>query len=313
MRPYKPIRAVAALALMLPAAPEFGRAETFQNVSVRQYKGDKDRRLVERGADLIFDDAARRFILKSKEQPLDVPYDEITKVIFEVTEHMRGMNKKGIFGTLAGGAIVGAVVGGGRVKDHLCYLEHTKGGGSPQPYVIEVARDSIDQVKAKMTTAFSGRVQIIDPLEGEKIEKETLKDLASKHDVKVVKDGPAFRPPAIKPDKALVLVVSPTPSARFAGKGNQVKLHANDRVVAVNKQGTYAFAYLDPGVYVLVAQAENASGLRMNLEAGKDYYLLQNILMGAWKGRAILSRHSKEYVLFEASGAYLSDWQRKDP
>jgi hypothetical protein len=91
-----------------------------------------------------------------------------------------------------------------------------------------------------------------------------------------------------------------------------VKLHANGHVIAVNKQGTYTYAYLDPGEYLLAAQAENASGFRMKMEAGNDYYLLQGILMGNWKGRATLSRHSREYVLFEASGAYLSDWKRKE-
>jgi hypothetical protein len=74
--------------------------------------------------------------------------------------------------------------------------------------------------------------------------------------------------PEIKSDKALVVVVCPSPAARYSGKGNQVKLHANDHVVVVNKMGTYGFAYLDPGEYLLVSQTENASGFQMKLEAG---------------------------------------------
>jgi hypothetical protein len=218
MSRYKSTSLQTAFAAVLATALGLCRAETFENVSVRQSKSDNDRRLVERSADLIFNDATRRLILKSKEQPLDASYDEITKVIFEVTEHMRGMNKKSFLGTLAGGAIVGAVVGGGRVRDHLCYLEYTRKGDAPQPYVIEIAKDSIDQVKVKMNTVFPGRVQISEPLEGEKIEKQTLRDLDSKHDVKIVKHGAPFRPPETKADQALVVVVSPTPSARFAGK-----------------------------------------------------------------------------------------------
>ena len=42
-------------------------------------------------------------------------------------------------------------------------------------------------------------------------------------------------------------------AARESGHGNQYKLHANDKVVAVNKPGTYIFAYLDPGEYVLAS------------------------------------------------------------
>lgn len=57
----------------------------------------------------------------------------------------------------------------------------------------------------------------------------------------------------MKPDKATVVVVCPPLAARNAGFGNQFKLHANDEVVAVNKTGTYSFAYLDPGKYRLIS------------------------------------------------------------
>jgi hypothetical protein len=82
-------------------------------------------------------------------------------------------------------------------------------------------------------------------------------------------------------------------------------------VVAVNKPGTYSFAYLDPGEYVLASQAENANGFKLTLEAGKDYYLLQNTFLGALKARTSLSQQSKEIVLHEISGAGYADWKRK--
>ena len=107
------------------------------------------------------------------------------------------------------------------------------------------------------------------------------------------------------------MVVCPPLAARFEGMGYQNKLHANDQVVAINRMGTYSFAYLDPGEYLLAAQTENASGFRMKLEAGKDYYFLQNVFMGAWKNRTTLSRHTKELVMYELQGAYFSDWKRK--
>jgi len=49
----------------------------------------------------------------------------------------------------------------------------------------------------------------------------------------------------------------------------------------------------------------------MNLEAGTDYYFLQDTFMGAWKARTALTRHSKELVMYELEGAYFSDWKQK--
>lgn len=66
-----------------------------------------------------------------------------------------------------------------------------------------------------------------------------------------------------------------------------------------------------PGDYPLVSQVENASGFRIKLEAGKDYYFLQDTFMGMWKARTALSRHTKELVMYELSGAHYSDWKRK--
>ena len=143
-----------------------------------------------------------------------------------------------------------------------------------------------------------------------KIEKNKLKDLQSKHDLKVDKTQ---RPiPQVQPDKALVVFACPPLAARHAGKGNQYKIHANDQVIAVNKMGTYYFTYLEPGEYRLVSQTENASGFTMVLEAGKDYYFLQNTFMGAWKARTSLSRQTRELGMHEISGACWANWTRKN-
>lgn len=282
---------------------------TFGDVMVRQHKSEKDRRLVDKGADLILDDNARKLIVKAA-RPIEVSYDAVEKVIFEVTQHMRGMNKGGLLAALGGGALVGAAVGGQKVKDYLCYLEFRLPGESLRPFVLEIGKDSSDQVIAKMRSLFADKVGVPEYQLGDEI-KEALKDVDSKHEVKVIK---AARPlPEIKPDKALVVVVCPTPSARAAGKGNQFKLHAGDRVVAVNKMGTWTFGYVDPGEYLMVSQAENANGFGMKLEAGGDYYFLQNVHMGFWKNKTSLARHSRELVAFEAAGAYFADWQRKSP
>lgn len=312
------IRRIAVNTVLLAATAAIGMAAEpviFSDVMVRQAKKAGDQRLVERSADLVFDDAAQRLKLRSERDPVDITYADVTKVIFEVTEHMRGYNQGAFWTSMAGAAVPGAglaslVVAGQPVKDYLCYLEMRRTSDEPaEPYVIEVGKHSIDDVKAKMNAVFAGRTQDQPMLVGEKFERAKLKDLRSKHTVIVVKQQ---RPlPEILPDQALVVVVSQTPSARTSGKGTQVKLHANDRVVAVNKAGTWTFAYLNPGEYTLVSQADNANGLRMKLEAGKDYYFLQNALLGTTKTRTTLSRHSKGLVQFEASGTYYSDWKRK--
>jgi hypothetical protein len=148
--------------------------------------------------------------------------------------------------------------------------------GSSRPYEIEVGKNSIEAFRAKMNAVKQPRSM-----------------------------------PVVLPEKALVVVLAPTPSARASGKGKQIKLHANDRVAAVSKQGTWSFAYLDPREYSLVSQAANANGLRMALEAGHEYYFLQNALFGGFKGASTLTQHSKEFVLFKASGAYYSEGRVK--
>jgi hypothetical protein len=79
-------------------------------------------------------------------------------------------------------------------------------------------------------------------------------------------------------------------------------------VVAVNKEGTYSFAYIEPGKYRLVSQADDANGFEMELEAGKTYYFLQNTFQG---GDTVLSRNSPELVNYLMSGTYFADWSRK--
>ena len=307
---------VAGLLLLASVTAHAAEPIMFPNVLVRQMKKAGDQRLVDRYADLIFDDAAQHMIVKTHSEPLDVAYTDVTKVIFEVTEHMRGYNEGATFASTMGILVPGAgiasmIIAGQHVKDYMCYMEIRQADGSVEPYVLEIDKSSIEAVRAKATAVFGERARVQPTVVGEKVQRAKLKDLRSKHKVTVAKDP---RPmPDVMPDKALVVVVAQTPSARLTGKGTQIKLHANDRVVAVNKEGTWTFAYLDPGEYLLVSQADNANGLRMTLEAGKEYYFLQNALMSGYKGRTTLSLHSKEFGVFEASGAFYSDWTRTSP
>jgi hypothetical protein len=141
------------------------------------------------------------------------------------------------------------------------------------------------------------------------VEKDELKALQSKQTLKVDKQNHPL--PDLKDDKATVVVVCPPLAARDSGKGNQFKLHANGQVVAVNREGTYTFAYLDPGKYRLVSKAENASGFEMELEAGREYFFLQNVFQGVFKAETTLSRNSPELVKYLVDGSYFSDWKPK--
>lgn len=276
-----------------------------QKVKVRFNKNEKDRRLVDKDAHLTLDDGAGKLIVKNDDRPLDVSYGDIQKVVFDVSTHMRGGGMSQVVGGIAGAAIASK-----HVNDYWCYIEYKKPDGSLHPYMLEVEKEAAPDLIEKMQAILSGKVTIAEFAEKEeKIEKDVLKDLQSKHDLEV--DEKKHPMPELRPDKALVVVVCPPLAARYQGKGNQFKLHANDRVVAVNKMGTYSFAHLDPGDYLLVSQIENASGFRIKLEAGKDYYFLQNTFMGMWKARTSLSRQTKELVMYELNGAYYSDWKRK--
>jgi hypothetical protein len=144
---------------------------------------------------------------------------------------------------------------------------------------------------------------------GEEIDPNTLPDLKSKHTFTADRKNHPL--PEVQAEKATVVVVCPALETRFTARGNQFKLHANDRVIAVNRAGTYSFAYLDPGKYKLISQSVNANGFEMQLEAGKEYYFLQNTFQGAFKWDTGLSRNSPELVMYELNGAYYSDWKRK--
>ena len=303
----KPI--VLATALALVSICGFAGAEekiAFNgHVKIRFSKSPTDRRLVDKDADFFLDSAAGKLTVTNAEHGLDVKFDDIQNIVFDVSTRMRGGAMSQVVGGLAGAAIASK-----HVSHYWCYIEYKTGDGSTHQYMVEFPKDESPQAIDKVKAALGDKVKVTAFEEQqEKIEKDTLKDIQSKHELKV--DEKKHPVPELKADKALVVVVCPPLAARFEGKGIQFKLHANDQVVAVNKEGTYSFAYLDPGEYELVSQAENASGFKMNLEAGKDYYFLQDTFMGAWKARTALTRHSKELVMYELEGAYFSDWKRK--
>ena len=292
---------------------------TFDNVKIRRQKSSQSRMLVDKVGVLRFDDAGRKLSFASNAgDKFEAGYDDVTKVVFEVTTHMRGgwlpvgVSYAAVYGAVAANAITA-----GKISDHWFYLAY-KSGNHNEQVLLEVPKKSSEKVIDEASSVFGSRVE--KPLFQEKgaeierfgkIDDNRLPDLPSKHTMKVDKENHPL--PEIKPDKATIVVVCPALSAVNVGEGNQYKLHANGRVIAVNKFGTYSFAYVDPGKYQLASQAENANGFEIELEAGKAYYFLQNTFAGSFKGHTLLSRNSPELVTYLLDGSYYSDWTRNGP
>ena len=289
------------LLCLLSTAQTVAQPTLFKDVKLRSSRSATDRRLVDKSATLSFDDSAKQLIVKSSGKPVTIAYGDVSKGIFDVTTHMRG----GALGQLMGG-VTGVLVQAKHVNDYWLFIEQKDGSHT----VLEIPKEIAPAVIEKAKSLFGEKISEYETKQGDKVEKETLKDLQSKHSLKLAKKEHPM--PELKPGKALVVVVvCPPLAARNSGHGNQYKLHANDKVVAVNMMGSYSFAYLDPGEYMLASQTENANGLKTNLEAGKGYYFLQNTFMGAWKARTSLSQQSMEIVLHEMSGAAYADWKRQ--
>jgi len=144
-----------------------------------------------------------------------------------------------------------------------------------------VPKESSEQVIAKAKSLFGSRVSMPEfrkkasNPEGEDLDEKHVPDLRSKHTVKVDRTIIHCQDEA---DKATVIVVCPSLAARYAGM-ESVQAACNDHVIAVNKLGTYSFAYLDPGS-TLDLSIGKRNGFKIELEAGKSYYFLQNSLRG---------------------------------
>jgi len=290
----------------------FAQETVFHHVKIHRHRNADQRVLVDKVGALTFNDSVNKLTFRSEAgDSVDIDYAAVDRVVLEVTSRMRGGVAAAIVTAAPfAGPVVGNAMAGAHVHDYWFYL-HYKDQNHGESVLLEVLKSASEQVIEKAEQVFGERVTVTDFSEkGVTVKIEDLKALKSKQMLKIDKQNHPL--PEVKADKATVVVACPPLAARFAGKGNQFKLHANDQVVAVNKEGTYSFAYLDPGEYRLVSQAENADGFTMKLEAGREYFLLQNVFQGAFKGDTILSRNSRELVMFLVDGSYFSDWRPKE-
>ncbi|MFN6962665.1 MAG: DUF2846 domain-containing protein [Pyrinomonadaceae bacterium] len=109
-------------------------------------------------------------------------------------------------------------------------------------------------------------------------------DAETKKDQHPTPDAPA--------DKALVYVMRTT----IIGYKIHSKLAVDGKWVGTNRGKTYFFITLDPGEHFICSESENQDAARLTVEAGKTYYLQQQVKAGMWKARTKLA------LLDEAKG-----------
>jgi hypothetical protein len=289
---------------------------TFSHVKIHRHRSPQGHMLEDREGILTFDDVGKKVTFQNvradrfeEEIKFEAPYESVIKVVFDSTTHQRGEGTLGMlnFFTVVGVATA-AAIGEKNVHDNWMYLEY-KNGDRTELVLLMLSNDNFAAAELKAADLFDGRVVVSSfPERSEEIPSKQLRsaDFKSKYAVKLDK---TYHPlPADKPDRATIIVVCPMVGLDF-GRSSQVKLHANDHVIAVNEMGTYSFAYLDPGKYRLISQShDNDNGLEIELGAGKSYYFLQNSLH---YGQTVLSRNSGEVVTYLAADTYFSEWKPK--
>ena len=302
---------MVACFLLLASAP--AAAQTFSDVKVRFAKSN-EREMDEKGADLTLDPAARRLRVKSGERPLDVAYDDVQKIVVEVDTLGRKSGFGASFlGMFAGGLLFGNAIATSIDKpfdnDHFIYLAYKKTDGSPADYGLVIGKESVPQALRALRQAFGEKVEV--PTFAEKVEDLDKKQFPSdKSRVRHISTAKSHPLPELRPDAALVVMVTPsTIMRRFAEKHYGIaRVYANNKLVAVTSPGAYLYFYLEPGEYLLASETFDVTGLRMKVEAGKDYYLSQTLYAKGIRLRSFLTRHSKELVMYEVGGSLWSDW-----
>jgi hypothetical protein len=300
--------------LLFMASGLSAQKTVFENVKIRRHRSAEKRLLVDKLGTLTFDDSTRKLTFKGEAgDDIQAGYDDVEKVEAEVTTHMRagGASRALIFVEIPVGAIAASVIGGAHVNSHWLYLLYRSGGGEV-PVLIELPQASSEQIISKAIALFGDRMNVSNfPEKAADIKPDDLKGLKSKQVVKV--DEKNHPLPETKPDKATLVIACPTLPGHRAGSGVDFRLFAGDQVVAINRLGTYSFAYLQPGKYKLVSQGNNVNGFEMDLEAGREYFFLQNTFgSGPFPTDTVLSRNSPELVNYLVEGSYFSDWKPKE-
>ncbi|MEW6366797.1 MAG: hypothetical protein AB1714_19385 [Acidobacteriota bacterium] len=281
---------IACLALLgfvggLQAAPV-----VFEGVRVRYQKADGKRRMEEKKAKLAFDDEKSLLTLDAP-SALSILYASVQRVVHEITRRSAG----------------GAMGSTRTVKDYWCLFDVKSEDGSSRSYLIATDEKSAPPVIEKMKAVFGERFVV--PAFPEKPDeiKEDLPKATNKCGLSV--DQKSSPVPEIVPGKALVVVVFPDYDGRMLSA--EFKLRVAEKILGVNREGTYTFFHLDPGQVLLASEGtSNTYGMTITLEPGKDYYFMQNMFESKQvynqQFLGAMTRQSKELVMFEIGGANYS-------
>ena len=72
------------------------------------------------------------------------------------------------------------------------------------------------------------------------------------------------------------------------GGAIKMTVSMNGKVLGQTGAKSYLFAQVDPGKYEISSLTENTSTLTIDAQAGKNYFVWQEVKMGAWSARSQL-------------------------
>lgn len=143
---------------------------------------------------------------------------------------------------------------------------------------------------------------------GQESKEEKLKACGTeKVNYKASTDKKQHPTPEAPTDKALIYVLRPT---IFGMKINS-KLAADGDWKGVNRGKTYFFFTVEPGERYFCSESENQDYLKLNVEAGKTYYLQQKVEFGMWKARTNLVVMNEEEGKKKLKDVNLSVFEKK--
>jgi hypothetical protein len=89
---------------------------------------------------------------------------------------------------------------------------------------------------------------------------------------------------AISPDKSVIYLYR----HETLGFAAHMSVSFNGRAAGKTVGQTYLMWEVDPGEHNITSHAENVAGVQVRAEAGKAYYVWQEVKVGVWSARSLL-------------------------
>jgi len=140
---------------------------TFSHVKIHRHHSPKGHRLADREGVLTFDDANRQITFHNamhdrfdEEIKFEAAYDNVIKVVFDSTTHIRGEGKWTALNFVStAGVIVASAIGAKNVQDNWLYLEY-KQGDHTERVLLMLPNDTPSNVEQEAADRFGGRVVV---------------------------------------------------------------------------------------------------------------------------------------------------------